>query len=365
MEEKKTPLYDRHISLGGKIVPFAGYLLPVQYSGVIAEHTAVRNTAGLFDVSHMGEFMLEGRDALENLRYILTNDFVSLLSGRARYSLMCNFHGGVLDDLLVLCFDETKYMLVVNASNRKKDAEWILSNISGDAVFTDISDDTALLALQGPCSEQILGKLAETSMIPKKYYSFTPKLTVAGVDCLVSRTGYTGEDGFELYFPAGCAQTLWDALLAAGEEYGLVPAGLGARDTLRLEAGMPLYGHEMDENVMPGETGLGFAVKFDKPDFIGKSALLAPKAGPEIVRVGLKMTSRGIAREGCRVFNAGSDVGFVTSGTHLPTLGGAYAMALINKDFSAPKTPLSVDVRGRAVEAEVVPLPFYKRDKNK
>jgi len=364
LEEKKTPLFDKHIALGGKMVPFAGYLLPVQYSGVIAEHTVVRSAAGLFDVSHMGEFMLEGPGALRSLQLILTNSFDNLKDFRARYSLMCGEDGGVIDDLLVFRFNENKYMLVVNASNREKDAAWISSHIAKDTAFKDISDKTALIALQGPRSEYILGKLADIAEIPKKYYSFTPGLEVAGVKCLVSRTGYTGEDGFELYSPASDSVALWDALLIAGKDSGLVPVGLGARDTLRLEAGMPLYGHEMDESVSPFEAALGFAVKMDKPDFIGKNALIN-RGEPQIVRAGLKMTSRGIAREGCRIFAGGFNAGRVTSGTHLPSLGFACAMALVDKDYAATGTQLSVEVRGRTIEAEVVPLPFYRRERLK
>ena len=360
MEAKKTPLYEKHAALGGKIVSFAGYLLPVQYTGVIAEHTAVRTAAGLFDVSHMGEFLIEGAGALENLQFIMTNSFLNLRDNRARYSLMCNEGGGIIDDLIVYRLHEHKYLLVVNASNREKDAVWIRSKLSKGAVFTDISDETAQIALQGPLSEQILGKLAEQDKIPQRYYSFTPDLTVGGVGCLVSRTGYTGEDGFECYCPAGEAGALWDALLDAGSGDGLIPAGLGARDTLRLEAAMPLYSHEMDETVSPFETGLGFAVKPEKPDFIGKSALIS-RGEPAIARAGLKMTSRGIAREGCRVYREGADVGRVTSGTLLPSLGAAYAMALIDRRFAEQGTKLSVDVRGRAVDAEVTALPFYKR----
>ena len=359
---KKTPLYESHIALGGRMVEFAGYCLPVQFTGVIPEHLAVRGGAGLFDVSHMGEVILEGPDAVNNLNFLLTNDFSRMSDGRVRYTLMCNESGGVIDDLLVYRFDLHKYMLVLNASNIQKDIEWIRGHLTGGVVFADISDQTAEIALQGPASESILSKLTGANSLPEKYYTFNSCVNLSGCDCLVSRTGYTGEDGFEIYCKPEDARPLWDRLLAAGKESGLIPAGLGARDTLRLEAGMPLYGHEMNEEITPYEAGLGFAVKTEKEDFIGKQALLE-KSNPSRKRAGLKMISRGIAREGCGVFGGGENIGYVTSGTHLPSLGYACAMALINTGYVVPGSRLTVDVRGKPVEAEVVSLPFYSRNK--
>lgn len=360
--EKKTPLYDAHVALGGKIVPFAGYLLPVQYSGVIAEHMAVRQQAGLFDVSHMGEIWLSGKDALANINRLMTNDFTSLAIGRVRYSPMCNEQGGVIDDLLVYRMGEENYLIVVNASNREKDAAWISSHLEGDVQFCDASDETAQIALQGPNAQAILETVCSPEEIPQKYYSFTNDVCIKigdGIRCCVSRTGYTGEDGFELYCDAKDARTLWDGLLEAGKAFGLIPCGLGARDTLRLEAAMPLYGHEMDDTVTPLETGLQFAVKMGKPDFIGKAAM-EQKGEPAIRRVGLKVTGRGIVREHCPVWRGEKQVGYSTSGTHCPYLGGAYAMALVDADI-ADGTVLEADVRGRRIACKVIPLPFYKR----
>lgn len=359
--ENKTPLYDRHIAADGKIVPFAGYLLPVQYpSGVIAEHMAVRTAAGLFDISHMGEIILEGKDALANLHHLFTNDFTSMYDGRVRYTLMCYENGGVVDDLVVCRISETKYLLVVNAANRQKDAEWIKAHLSGDVHFEDISDRVAQIALQGPKAPEILKKVAEEASIPQKYYTFVEKGMVGGISCLVSRTGYTGELGYELYCAPEDSGKLWDLLLEAGKEYGLIPCGLGARDTLRLEAAMPLYGHEMDETVTPFEAGLSFGVKLDTHDFIGKESLVG-KTAPDRVRVGLKVTGRGIARGGESVLLNGKIVGKTTSGTYCPFLKAAVVMALVDASCTEVGTVTDIDIRGRRVAAEITALPFYKR----
>ncbi len=358
--ELKTPLYDIHVQSGGKIVPFAGYSLPVQYKeGIISEHMAVRTKAGLFDVSHMGEIVLSGKDALNNIQNLMTNDFDSMQVGKTRYTLMCNHEGGIVDDLLVYKMDDEKYMLVVNAANRQKDAEWIKKHLYGEVEFKDISDDIAQIALQGPNSNEILKKLAQDQHIPQKYYSFIENGIVAGFKCIVSRTGYTGEDGFELYCKSEAAPALWKELIKAGEAFGLVPCGLGARDTLRLEAGMPLYGNEMSEEITPKEVGLSFFVKMNKSDFIGKSAL-EQKGGPTRKRVGLKPL-KGIAREGSKIFIDGQEIGFTTSGTFAPYLRYPVAMALIDKKYAEIGTKVEVDVRGRMLSAEVIELPFYKR----
>ena len=275
--ELKTPLYDAHVKAGGKIVPFAGFLLPVQYekTGVIKEHMAVRTQAGLFDVSHMGEVLCKGKDALANLQKILTNNFDNMVDGQARYSLMCNEKGGVVDDLIVYKKGENDYFIVVNAANREKDFNWMLEHKFGDVEFTNVSDDYAQLALQGPKAMEILRKLTKEESIPQKYYHAVFNGEVAGIPCIVSKTGYTGEDGVELYLESKYAEQMWNKLLEAGAEEGLVPCGLGARDTLRMEAAMPLYGHEMNDDISPLETGLKFAVKMDKPDVIGKAAIEA------------------------------------------------------------------------------------------
>lgn len=356
--ELKTPLYDCHVALGGKIVPFAGYLLPVQYpAGVIAEHMAVRTKCGLFDVSHMGEVIYEGPDALANINKILTNDYTKMDIGRVRYSLMCYDDGGVVDDLLVYKMGEEKYLIVVNAANRHKDVEWMKKHLFGEVRFSDISDQIAQIALQGPAADAIIAKL--TADIPQKYYSFIDKVQIGGIESLLSQTGYTGEKGYEIYVAAADAPAMWQQLLDAGADEGLVPCGLGARDTLRLEASMPLYGHEMDETVSPLEAGLNFAVKLDK-NFIGREALLAA-GDPQRQRIGLKVLGRGIVREHQDVYAQGRLIGHSTSGTHCPYLGGAYAMALVESQSVQLGDKVEVDVRGRRIEAEVVPLPFYKR----
>ena len=365
MEEKllRTPLYECHLAAGGKIVPFAGYELPVQYekSGVIAEHMAVREKVGMFDVSHMGEVIISGPDALANIQMLMTNDYSDLADGFVRYSPMCYANGGVVDDLLVYKLEDNRYFIVVNASNRLKDVAWMQQNLQGDVQLQDISDSVAQIALQGPLAEGVMKKLAAESDIPQKNYTFTRKAPVGGILCLVSRTGYTGEDGFELYCGKDDAPALWNKLLEAGEEFGLIPCGLGARDTLRMEAAMPLYGHEMDETVSPWETGLGWAVKMAKEDFIGKAAIEA--TGRPRARVGLKITGRGIVREHCDVYVDGKLIGHTTSGTHCPYLGVPVAMALIDSAYKEVGAAMEVDVRGRKIAVEVVKLPFYKREK--
>ena len=342
------------------MVPFAGYLMPVQYTDIIEEHMAVRTKAGLFDVSHMGEVMLSGEDALKNINYLFTNDFTNMTDGRVRYSPMCNPEGGVIDDLLIYRINQDKYMVVVNASNREKDVAWMKANIFGQVKLEDISDSVAQIALQGPKSKEILSKLTDANKLPEKYYTFTENCDIGGIKCLVSQTGYTGEFGYELYCEAEDAGKLWNSLLSAGKDEGLIPCGLGARDTLRLEAAMPLYGHEMDDTVSPLETGLDFGVKLQKDNFIGKSALVK-RGEPKIARVGLKVTGRGIIREHTPVFIGDEKIGETTSGTFLPYLNGAFAMALIDKNHSAVGTSVSAEVRGRRVEAEIVALPFYKK----
>ena len=344
---------------GGKIVPFAGYLLPVQYgTGVIAEHMAVREKAGLFDVSHMGEITFKGPTALKTLNHILANDFTGMKIGRVRYSVMCNEHGGCVDDVLVYKFGEEDYLVVVNASNRHKDYAHMAANVLEGTEIEDISDSVAQVALQGPAAPAIMAKLLPPESLPKKYYTAVREVSIDGMTCMISRTGYTGENGYEIYTANGNAEKLWKTLRAAGEEFGLIPCGLGARDTLRLEAAMPLYGHEMDEDISPLEAGLGLGVKLEKDEFIGRDALLA--AGePKRVRVGLAVTGRGIVREHQDVYLNGELIGHSTSGTHCPYLGKAVAMALLDANHAETGTAVEVDVRGRRVAAEIVPLPFY------
>ena len=346
----KTPLYDEHVALQGKIVEFGGYLLPVQYpTGVIAEHMAVRNQVGLFDVSHMGEVLFQGEDVVENLNHLLTNDFTNLQIGRVRYSVMCYEDGGCVDDLIVYRMKEDEFLIVVNAANRFKDVEWMKKMYKGKVEPKDVSDEYGQLALQGPLAKDILSPYTE---LPEKYYSFI-ETSICDLPCIISQTGYTGSFGYEIYAKPEDIIIIWKELLTHKE---VMPCGLGARDTLRLEASMPLYGHEMDETISPIEAGLSFGVKLNK-DFIGKEGILARKNRN---RIGLKMISRGIAREKCAIYLNGTQVGITTSGTHCPYLNGAYAMALVNEEMPLG-TKVEIDVRGRKVEAEVVEMPFYKR----
>ncbi len=361
--ELKTPLYDIHVAEGGKIVPFAGYLLPVQYStGVVAEHMAVRTSAGLFDVSHMGEITFKGKGALNTLNHLLTNDFTNMKPGRVRYSVMCNQQGGCVDDVLVYKFADEDYLVVVNASNRHKDFAHMRQNVLDDTEIADISDSVAQVALQGPTAQAIMTELLPESALPKGYYTAVRNVTLEGMELMISRTGYTGEDGFEIYTACENAGKLWRILREAGEKHGLIPCGLGARDTLRLEAAMPLYGHEMDEEITPLEAGLNFGVKLNKAEFIGRDALIA-KGEPQRVRVGLNVTGRGIIREHQDVYIGDKLIGHTSSGTHCPYLGKAAAMALIDAEYALSGTKVEADVRGRRVEAQIVPLPFYTRNK--
>ena len=360
---RQTPLYAKHVAHGGKIVPFAGYLLPVQYqAGVMKEHNAVREGVGLFDVSHMGEVLFTGADALANLQHLLCNDFSTLQDGRVRYSPMLNEQGGVIDDVLVYRYNALRYLMVVNAANRAKDVAHILAQQFGDVTIEDISDRIGQLALQGPKAQAVLETLVPAAQIPQKYYSFIDGVTVGGVTCLLSRTGYTGEDGFELYFAPLDGEALFDALLTAGEPFGLMLCGLGCRDTLRLEAAMPLYGHEMDDTVSPLETGLGMFVKPEREGFIGREALLGAGA-PTRARIGLRITGRGIAREHFPVYAGDVLIGHTTSGTHCPTVGPV-AMALVSAAHTTPGETLLIEIRGAKVPAEIVPIPFYRRNKD-
>ena len=356
----KTPLYDVHVAEGGKIVPFAGWLLPVQYgSGIIAEHEAVRTAVGMFDVSHMGEFLFTGPTALDSLNHIITNDYSAMPAGKVRYGVLCTEEGGCIDDLIVYKFADDEWFVVVNASNRLKDFAHMSENLLAGTHIEDISDTLAEIALQGPRAKDVLAKICDADQLPARYYTCARHVIVAGIDCLISQTGYTGEFGYELYCTADKGPELWWALREAGREFGLIPCGLGARDTLRLEASMPLYGHEMDETVSPLETGLGFGVRLDKDEFIGRDALIA--AGePTRCRVGLEATGRGILREHQDVYCCGELIGRTTSGTFAPHLKKAIAMALVGVEHAAVGTEVEVDVRGRRIPAVVVPMPFYK-----
>lgn len=355
---KRTALYENHVKHGGKIVEFAGYELPVQYeAGLITEHRTVRTKVGLFDVSHMGELVVRGKNAEEALNRLITNDIRGMYDGQVRYSVLPNEKGGAIDDILVYRINGECFYLVVNASNAEKDAKWISTHLPKDVEFEDISGKVSQLALQGPLAEQVLKKVLPEEFIPKKYYSFTKEADVRGIKCLISRTGYTGEKGYELYCANADVSALFELLLQEGEEEGILPCGLGARDTLRLEAAMPLYGHELGEDIPIDEVDLGFAIKMGKEDFIGKKALEAHT--PEYVRVGATVVGRGIAREHTDVYCGNELVGMVTSGTHAPMLGYPIAMLRIKKEFV--DKPLEADVRGKRLELKIVPLPFYKK----
>ena len=337
--------------------------MPVQYTGIAEEHQAVRAAAGLFDVSHMGEVEIAGDDALAAVQRIASNDAGKLEPGRAQYSALTTPEGTVVDDLLVYQLAAGHYLLVVNAANIAKDVAWIRKQIgaAGDAVAVNTSSRYALIALQGPRAVAILQLLTAVELDAIEYYTFASG-EVAGVRATISRTGYTGEDGFELFVPPQQAAAVWSALLDAGGAHGLRPAGLGARDTLRLEAGMRLYGQDMDETTTLIEAGLGWTVGWDKESFIGREALLAQKrTGPSRRLVGFEMLERGIARHGCAVHAGADRVGRVTSGTLTPFLQKAIGMAYVPVELAARDTELSIDVRGRRLRARVVPMPFYRR----
>ena len=351
------------------MVDFAGYAMPLQYSGIRDEHVAVRERAGIFDVSHMGEVLVNGDAAQSWLQQLVTNDVGKLSDGQAQYALMCNEQGGILDDLIVYRGDREHFLVIVNAATREKDVAWMLDHGGGAVGLTDASDELALIAVQGPRSVDIVEQLTtlDGGGSPRGMLPFaTSGARIAGVDRRhmqrISRTGYTGEDGFEIVVDAGGAVELWDSLLEAGKEAGLVPAGLGARDTLRLEAGLRLYGQDMDESVDPYSCGLGWTVKLDKGEFIGAAALRRLRETPPRRFVGLRLGSRNIARHGQPVIQDGHEVGVVTSGTFGFTVGAAVATASVVPDFKRDGA-VAVDIRGTEAPAAVVQLPFYKRDK--
>ncbi|MBT9252407.1 MAG: glycine cleavage system aminomethyltransferase GcvT [Brockia lithotrophica] len=363
-ELRRTPLYARHAALGAKFVPFAGFELPVQYSGILEEHRAVRERMGLFDVSHMGEILVSGPESVDFLEKLGTQYVARLDVGRAAYGFFLNEQGGILDDVLLYRLNDEEFLVVANAANTDKVYRWLKEHALGGPQILDISDRIGLLALQGPRAASFLSHLAEPSVDDLRPFRFRENVTVAGVPVLLaSRTGYTGEDGFELFVDAEAVGELWDALLERGREFGLVPCGLGARDTLRFEAGLPLYGQELAETITPLEANLERFVRWEKPvDFVGKAALLRQKEhGVSRILVGLRVEDRGIPRTGYAVFAGDVLVGRVTSGSVAPTLGGAYAMAFVDAAYAREGTELDLDLRGRRARAVVVPLPFYRR----
>lgn len=358
----KTPLHDWHQAHGAKMSEFGGWDMPIQYTAITPEHHAVRRAAGLFDIAHMGRLKFAGPDAERFLNHITTNDVRALQPGQIQYSLVTNEQGGVLDDILVYRFP-TYWFVVVNASNRIKILNWIETQRAGfNFTLEDHTLQTCMVALQGPLSVSLLTPYVPVPISEMTYYTGT-ETKVFGQPAIVTRTGYTGEDGYEVTLPASHAVELWETLLAAGKDRGLLPAGLGCRDTLRLEAAMPLYGHELNETIDPYTAGLAFAVKLDKGPFIGRDPISQTKANPNRrKRVGLELAIKRIAREGAEVFQpGGAKVGDVTSGTASPTLDKSIAMAYVTPDVAAVGSSLEVDIRGQKVAAQVVKLPFYRR----
>ncbi|MDX2035423.1 MAG: glycine cleavage system aminomethyltransferase GcvT [Isosphaeraceae bacterium] len=356
----RTALYDRHQGHNGRIVDFAGWAMPIQYSTIVEEHHAVRRRVGLFDIGHMGRLSFSGRDVLDLLEHATTNHVAKLEPGRIQYSLMVDDQGGVIDDILVYRLTDGSYSIVCNASNRMAVIERIEElRDARDATLIDRTLETAMIAVQGPASLAVLSRLFDAPLSDLPYYHCTSG-RILEVEAIASRTGYTGEDGFEVVVPHEAAGRVWDALLDTGRVFGILPCGLAARDTLRFEAGMPLYGHEMDRTVTPFDTGLGWAVKLGKGEFAGRDALVAAKAAPRKHRIGLRLEGKRIARQGASVLADGGPAGLVTSGTFSPTLEQSLAMALVDSSL-ASRPMFDVDVRGRIEVAQVVPLPFYKR----
>ncbi len=360
---KRTPLYEQHCKLGGRLVEFGGWQMPVQYSSILEEHEAVRTRAGLFDVSHMGEIQVEGRDAQAFLQYLVPNDVSHLAIHQALYTQLCLPNANVIDDLLIYRLAEEHYMLVVNAGNIAKDLAWIKEQTSHfqQVTVSDQSETTALLALQGPLAQTILQPLSKINLQSLGYYHCMTGL-VDGVHSIVSRTGYTGEDGFEIYCSPTDVVKLWNALLAAGKPQGLLPTGLGARDTLRLEAGYCLYGHELDEQINPLEARLGWTVKLNQGNFIGRDALLTIKEeGPKQLLVGIELLERGIPRGGYALYEQDQQIGNLTSGGPGPTVHKNIGMGYVETKYATIGRQVQVSIRGKRIAAQIVALPFYKR----
>jgi aminomethyltransferase len=362
---KRTPLYPVYEKYGAKTIDFGGWELPVQFSSITQEHEAVRTKAGLFDVSHMGEVEVRGEGALNYLQRVTTNDVSKLEAGQAQYSVMCYPDGGTVDDLLVYKYADDHYLLVINAGNIDKDFAWLQEHLTEGVEIENISPQTAQLAIQGPLAESILQKLTETDLSQIGFFRFQRDVKLDGIPALVSRTGYTGEDGFEIYLDAEHAIHLWDRLLEAGKEDGLLPCGLGARDTLRFEARLPLYGQELTKDITPIEAGIGFAVKVDKDvPFIGQEVLKRQKEnGAPRKLVGIEMIDRGIPRTHYPVYVGDKQIGEVTTGTQSPTLKKNVGLALVQAEYAALGTRVEVEIRGKRLKAEVVATPFYKRPK--
>ncbi|WP_271001206.1 glycine cleavage system aminomethyltransferase GcvT [Listeria seeligeri] len=360
-ELQKTPIHPIYEKYGAKTIDFGGWDLPVQFSGIKAEHEAVRTDVGLFDVSHMGEVLVEGPDSTAYLQYLLSNDIEKIKIGKAQYNIMCYENGGTVDDLVVYKITETKYILVVNAANTEKDYEWMVKNVFGDVTVTNVSSMYGQLALQGPNAEKVLTKLTDIDLSSISFFGFVEDANVAGVKTIISRSGYTGEDGFEIYMQSDDAIKVFEAIMAEG----VLPIGLGARDTLRLEAVLALYGQELSQDITPLEAGLNFAVKLKKEaDFIGKEALVKQKeAGLTRKLVGIELIERGIPRHDYSVFQNDKKIGIITSGTQSPTLGTNIGLALLETPYTEPGQEVEVGIRTKKIKAKVIATPFYKRAK--
>ena len=359
---KKTKFFNIHEKLGAKIVEFAGYLMPIQYTSIIAEHKTVRNSVGVFDVSHMGEILISGKNALDFVQYITINDSSKLIPGRVQYSAMCYENGGIVDDLLVYKISSTEFMLVVNASNISKDFEWMLKNNTFGVEIKNLSDEYSLLAVQGPKSKEVIQKLYNNTL-DIDYYHFV-KTNICGYNMIISRTGYTGELGYELYFKGDekVAEDVWYRIFEAGKEFDIQPVGLGARDTLRLEMGFCLYGNDIDQNTNPLEAGLGWITKLNKDNFVGKNALLKVKRdGLKRKLVALLSDEKCFPRHGYDLTVSGNKVGFITSGTVSPVLDKAIALGYVDTKFTQDESIINFSIRGKEIPAKVVKLPFVKK----
>jgi aminomethyltransferase len=361
-----TPLFPIYQKYQAKVIDFHGWKLPLQFSSIIREHMTVRQQVGLFDVSHMGEIIVEGPDAVQFLNFVLTNEISTLKTCRVRYSPLCADNGSTLDDLLVYCFESTRFLLVVNASNIDSDYHWLQKNSTGfNVVIKNISDQTAELAVQGPNALSLLQKISDSSIQSLKFYQFIPQIMLANqIPALISRTGYTGEDGFEIYLQPEYAIEVWELIIKTGTPLGILPVGLGARDTLRFEASLPLYGNELTRSISPLEVGLERFVRFEKPAFLGKDTLFLQKTtGTPRSLIGIEMVDRGIPRSGCEIYFTNKSIGYVTSGNYCPFLSKNMALALVEVSTPAGKlgTELQIDIRGNLLTGRVVDLPFYLR----
>ena len=359
MIDKKTELYDSHISLGGNMVSFGGFLLPTHYSGINHEHEIVRSKVGLFDVSHMGEFIISGNDALSFLQKITVNDLELLKVGQAQYSAMCYEDGGIIDDLIVYR-QEDDFMMVVNAANREKNIKWLEKNCEGNVHIKDISDDMGLIAIQGPRSRDILQTLTDSNLSSVEFYFFING-KINGYESIISRTGYTGELGYEIYTNSNNVIDVWNSIMDAGSEYGIEPVGLGCRDTLRMEMKYPLYGNDIDETTNPIESGLGWITRLGKKDFIGKNTILEKKKKVERRLVCIEMTEKAIPRSGCQIYIDNELVGNITSGTMSPSLGKGIVIGYVNTPHTEAGINIYVDIRGKRKSGLIVKPPFYKK----